>query len=200
MPIILRLDRVMADRKMSLNELSERVGVANVNLSKLKNNLLLVKNNVKKTFKGTLNSLPGTIKTELGTLTFTQNIIEKKWFPGIVVLSVLGVIFSDKEYFAIRSSAGNEDSKENSFAGQFDTFLYVKSEDVIRRIKDVYMSVFSERIDSYRKENNILEICVPSVVVQKMVNSEKAGVAFGANPVNSNIKEIFNAFKLKTPI
>ena len=37
MPIILRLYRVMADRKMSLNELSEKVGVANVNLSKLKN-------------------------------------------------------------------------------------------------------------------------------------------------------------------
>lgn len=35
--IILRLDRVMADRKMSLNELSARVGVANVNLSKMKN-------------------------------------------------------------------------------------------------------------------------------------------------------------------
>ena len=34
--IILRLDRVMADRKISLNELSERVGVSNVNLSKLK--------------------------------------------------------------------------------------------------------------------------------------------------------------------
>ena len=37
MPSILRLDRVMADRKISLNELSEKVGVANVNLSKLKN-------------------------------------------------------------------------------------------------------------------------------------------------------------------
>ena len=36
MPIILRLDRVMADRKMSLNELSEKVGVSNVNLSKIK--------------------------------------------------------------------------------------------------------------------------------------------------------------------
>lgn len=35
--IILRLDRVMADRKVGLNELSEMVGVANVNLSKLKN-------------------------------------------------------------------------------------------------------------------------------------------------------------------
>ena len=37
MAIILRLDRVMADRKMSLNDLSEKVGVSNVNLSKLKN-------------------------------------------------------------------------------------------------------------------------------------------------------------------
>ena len=36
MAIILRLDRVMADRKMSLKELSERVGVSNVNLSKIK--------------------------------------------------------------------------------------------------------------------------------------------------------------------
>lgn len=36
MAIISRLDRVMADRKMSLNELSERVGITNVNLSKLK--------------------------------------------------------------------------------------------------------------------------------------------------------------------
>ena len=34
--IILRLDRVMADRKMSLNELAEKVGIANVNLSKIK--------------------------------------------------------------------------------------------------------------------------------------------------------------------
>ena len=36
MPIILRLDRVMADRKMSLNELAAKVGIANVNLSKIK--------------------------------------------------------------------------------------------------------------------------------------------------------------------
>lgn len=37
MPSILRLDRMMADRKILLNELSEKVGVANVNLSKMKN-------------------------------------------------------------------------------------------------------------------------------------------------------------------
>lgn len=36
--IILRLDRMMVERKMSLNELAERVGISNVNLSKIKNN------------------------------------------------------------------------------------------------------------------------------------------------------------------
>lgn len=36
MAIVLRLDRVMADRKVSLNVLSEKVGVSNVNLSKIK--------------------------------------------------------------------------------------------------------------------------------------------------------------------
>ena len=36
MAIILRLDRVMGDRKISLNELAERVGISNVNLSNLK--------------------------------------------------------------------------------------------------------------------------------------------------------------------
>ncbi len=36
MAIILRLDRVMSDRKISLNELSAQVGISNVNLSNLK--------------------------------------------------------------------------------------------------------------------------------------------------------------------
>ena len=36
MAIILRLDRMMADRNMSLNELAEHVGISNVNLSKIK--------------------------------------------------------------------------------------------------------------------------------------------------------------------
>lgn len=36
MTIILRLDRVMADRKISLNDLAEKVGISNVNLSNIK--------------------------------------------------------------------------------------------------------------------------------------------------------------------
>ena len=98
--------------------------------------------------------------------------------------------FSDDEYFAIRSSAANEDSAANSFAGQFETFLYVRKENVIEKVLEVYLSAFSSRVKKYRKENNIEEVTIPSVIVQKMVNSRCAGVAFGANPVNSNIKEV----------
>lgn len=36
MSIIIRLDRMMADRKISLNELAEKIGMTNVNLSNLK--------------------------------------------------------------------------------------------------------------------------------------------------------------------
>lgn len=36
--IILRLDRMMVERKISLNELADRVGISNVNMSKIKNN------------------------------------------------------------------------------------------------------------------------------------------------------------------
>lgn len=51
--------------------------------------------------------------------------------------------FSEEEYFAVRSSAGNEDSAENSFAGQFETFLYVKKKDVMRKnISSLYVCFF----------------------------------------------------------
>ena len=36
--IVLHLDRMMVERKTSLNELAERVGISNVNMSKIKNN------------------------------------------------------------------------------------------------------------------------------------------------------------------
>jgi len=97
--------------------------------------------------------------------------------------------FENDTYFAVRSSAANEDSNDKSFAGQFDTFLYVKKEDVINKIQDVYMSAFSDRIEIYRKENNIKDFMIPSVIIQKMIKSEKSGVAFGANPITSNVKE-----------
>jgi len=60
--IIMRLDRVMADRKMSLNELSERVGITNVNLSKLKTGKAnAIRFSTLESICGALNCQPGDI-------------------------------------------------------------------------------------------------------------------------------------------
>ncbi len=60
--IILRLDRVMADRKMSLNELAEKVGISNVNLSKMKNGKIsAIRFSTLEAICETLNCQPGDI-------------------------------------------------------------------------------------------------------------------------------------------
>ena len=60
--IILRLDRVMADRKMSLNELSAQVGVSNVNLSKIKTGKIsAIRFSTLEVICETLNCQPGDI-------------------------------------------------------------------------------------------------------------------------------------------
>lgn len=68
MAIILRLDRVMADRKISLNELSEKVGVSNVNLSKIKTG------KISAVRFSTLNALCSVLKCQPGDiLEFTED-------------------------------------------------------------------------------------------------------------------------------
>ncbi len=62
MGIIVRLDRVMADRKISLKDLAEEVGVSNANLSKLKNgNVAAVRFSTLEAICKALNCQPGDI-------------------------------------------------------------------------------------------------------------------------------------------
>lgn len=85
--IILRLDRVMADRKMSLNELSEKVGVSNVNLSKIKTGKIsAIRFSTLESICDTLDCQPGDIleydKTATGDIKTTEvlsgEVIENK--------------------------------------------------------------------------------------------------------------------------
>lgn len=97
----------------------------------------------------------------------------------------------DTQYVAVRSSASKEDGIEDSFAGQFDTFLFVDKESIIKKIIECHNSLNSNRIEEYCKSKKInkKEIKV-AVVVQKMVNSESAGVAFTTHPITNNQDEI----------
>ena len=100
-------------------------------------------------------------------------------------------IAENDSYYAVRSSSIEEDSSNFSFAGQFETYLYIKKENIMEKVKEVWISSFSSHVMKYRKEGKINnEINVPAVIIQEMVNSEKAGVGFSVNPVNGNYDEI----------
>lgn len=53
-------------------------------------------------------------------------------------------------FFAVRSSATNEDNPNNSFAGQMDTYLNIEKKDIISNVKKCIASLFTERACSYR--------------------------------------------------
>ncbi len=83
------------------------------------------------------------------------------------------------KFVAVRSSAICEDSNKASFAGQFETFLSVKKNNLIQRVKDVWASMFTENIITYTLLNKI-SFCnlKMGVIVMRMVNAIKAGVIF----------------------
>jgi len=91
-------------------------------------------------------------------------------------------------FVAVRSSATMEDSEEASFAGMNATFLNIHGrEDLIRKVKECWASLYGARVISYRAKKEFFDEPVIAVVVQKMVNSEKAGVMFTANPRNNSL-------------
>jgi len=95
------------------------------------------------------------------------------------------------KYVAVRSSATAEDSAQFSFAGQFDTFLNVARENLIEKVFECFQGLQSPRCKAYlaQADLDISKIKV-AVVVQKMIQSEIAGVAFTNHPVTKNTNQI----------
>ncbi|MCD4666285.1 phosphoenolpyruvate synthase [archaeon] len=98
----------------------------------------------------------------------------------------------DLPYVAVRSSATAEDLPEASFAGQQATYLNIRgSNNVVDSVRKCWASLFTARAIYYREKNNFdhMEVLI-SVVVQRMVNSDKAGVMFTINPSTNKEDEI----------
>ena len=93
-------------------------------------------------------------------------------------------IGKENAFVAVRSSATAEDLPEASFAGQQDTYLNVKGpEDLMKYVRKCWASLFGARAIFYREENNFDHSKVYiAVVVQEMVDAEKAGVMFTVHP------------------
>lgn len=87
---------------------------------------------------------------------------------------------------AVRSSGLDEDSAEHSFAGQYATLLYqVGLESVVEAVKRCWASAWTARVVSYRLLRGLSNDGVRmGVIVQKMVDADRAGVAFSRNPAH----------------
>mgnify|MGYP001593045061 FL=1 len=97
----------------------------------------------------------------------------------------------DTEFVAVRSSATAEDGAENAWAGQLDSFLNTKEEDLLIKVQSCWASLFTSRAIFYRFEKGLhtTQISV-AVVVQKMVNSEISGIVFSVHPVTEDRNQI----------
>jgi pyruvate,water dikinase len=100
--------------------------------------------------------------------------------------------FDQQEAFAVRSSATAEDLPTASFAGQQDTYLNIIGKDsVLKHISKCWSSLFTDRAVTYRLQNGFDHRKVYlSVVVQKMVFPQAAGILFTADPVTGNRKTL----------
>lgn len=93
---------------------------------------------------------------------------------------------------AIRSSATAEDQPDASFAGQQDTYLWVRGADsVVEHVRQCWSSVFTDRAIAYRRAMGYPDHGVSmSVGVQKMVDPRASGVAFTLNPTTGDRSQV----------
>lgn len=116
--------------------------------------------------------------------------IEAVTIPEDIQSAINSFLSNEKDAFAVRSSSTAEDLPTASFAGQQDSYLNIIGTDsILKHINKCWASLFTGRAIIYRIQNNIdhREVYM-SVVVQRMVFPQAAGILFTADPVNCNRK------------
>ncbi len=93
---------------------------------------------------------------------------------------------------AVRSSATAEDLPTASFAGQQETYLNIRGEShLFYKVKECWASLFTERAIYYRRQQGFDKHKVGlAAIVQKMIQSEKSGIAFSCDPVTNDKNKI----------
>jgi len=92
---------------------------------------------------------------------------------------------------AVRSSATAEDTGDFSFAGMFESFLDVRGEDdLLERVRACWASTFGARVLFYRQKRGFPVEMPIAVVVQNLVNAEKSGVMFTADPATHDTSRV----------
>ena len=114
-----------------------------------------------------------------------RSLVRKAGIPNEVAAAVLDAYhhLGADAPVAVRSSATAEDAADTSFAGMHETFTNVVGDAaVLDRLVDCWASLYGDRVISYRVSQGITDEPAIAVVVQRMVDSERAGVLFCADP------------------
>ncbi len=97
----------------------------------------------------------------------------------------------DCGFVAVRSSATAEDGTDHAWAGQLESYLNTTQDVLLEKVQHCWASLFTPRAIFYRFEKGLHNTNISvAVVVQKMVNSEKSGIAFSVHPVTEDRNQI----------
>ena len=126
------------------------------------------------------------------TSAIIRDLIHDAKMPKDLQIIIMGEFKKLKsKYVAVRSSATAEDSSQASWAGELETFLNTTDKTLLKHVKDCWSSLFTPRAIFYRHEKKLHKAKVSvAVVVQAMVQSEIAGIAFTVHPVTKDKKQM----------
>lgn len=121
-----------------------------------------------------------------------EQLIKKQEFPKDIKFEVLEQFkILNSKFVAVRSSATAEDGAENAWAGQLESYLNTTEETLLENIKNCWASLFTPRAIFYRFEKGLHKTHISvAVVIQRMINSEKSGVAFSVHPVTEDYNQL----------
>ncbi|MCL9814332.1 phosphoenolpyruvate synthase [Natranaeroarchaeum aerophilus] len=132
-----------------------------------------------------------------------QTLIVETEFPEDVRTEILDAYRSigvsdgserTEPFVAVRSSATAEDLPDASFAGQQETFLNIREEGLLERIRECWASLFTQRAIYYRQKQGFDHRSVNiAVVVQRMVDADRSGVLFTSHPSTGDPRMIVEA-------
>lgn len=92
---------------------------------------------------------------------------------------------------AVRSSATAEDGAEAAWAGQLNSYLNTAKASLLKNVQKCWASLFTPRAIFYRFEKGLHSTHISvAVVVQKMIQSEKSGIAFSVHPVTEDHNQL----------
>lgn len=98
------------------------------------------------------------------------------------ILDVFDAHFSPQARVAVRSSSIQEDSADNSFAGQYESFLNVHRASLLSRVLECFASAFSPHCLMYRAKRTPGSRFGTAVIIQQMVDAATSGVLFTSGP------------------